>query len=235
MGLLLAKPRSRLIPQPTENYRLVRWATDGVFTIPRALTPQDVTDKAAQRMRYLVHQHLKGQGKSRFVMKFTGFPRVAYLNEIFPDALFIHVVRDGRAVASSLVRAPFWRGEASWGWGEMGEEFRKEYLDAGKNELILAAISWKMLMRHLVAACEHIPSGRFLQMRYDKLITNPLGRMREIAEFCQLPNSELFERRVTACPLISNDKKWRKLLTPEEQRQLEHSLRPALETYGFED
>ena len=117
----------------------------------------------------------------------------------------------------------------------MGEEFRKEYLDSGKNELILAAISWKILMRHLVAACEHVPSERFLQVRYDKLITNPLGRMREIAEFCQLPNSELFERRVTAFPLISDDKKWRKLLTPEEQRQLEHSLRPALETYGFED
>jgi len=37
-------------------------------------------------------------------------PRIGFLQAIFPDAKFIHIVRDGCAVANSRMNAPFWKG-----------------------------------------------------------------------------------------------------------------------------
>ena len=56
-----------------------------------------------------LHNILVLQGKKRLFTKLTGPPRIHYLSTIFPDAGFIHLLRDPRAVVSSLLRVNFWR------------------------------------------------------------------------------------------------------------------------------
>lgn len=48
--------------------------------------------------------------RNRLLFKITGWPRVGFLHEIFEDAKFIHLIRDGRAVAYSLLQQPWWEG-----------------------------------------------------------------------------------------------------------------------------
>jgi len=52
---------------------------------------------------------LKYQGKKRLFVKLTGPPRIQFLTSIFPDAYFIHIIRDPRAVVNSLLKVKFWR------------------------------------------------------------------------------------------------------------------------------
>jgi hypothetical protein len=87
----------------------------------RDLLPQDVTLKKKEAIQNVVAQMLTRK-RNRLVVKITGWPRIGFLKEIFPDAKFIHILRDGRAVANSYINVPFWwgwRGLANWRWGPL--------------------------------------------------------------------------------------------------------------------
>src|SRR6185503_19102246 len=71
------------------------------------LTNQVATEEERKKTVELVARVMRFHGKPRFVAKITGPSRIAYLKSIFPDALFIHVVRDGRAVVRSLMKVDF--------------------------------------------------------------------------------------------------------------------------------
>ena len=71
--------------------------------------------------------------RNRLLIKITGWPRIGYLNEIFSDAKFIHILRDGRAVANSLINVEFWRGwqcPQNWRFGRLTEKQQKEWEDS---------------------------------------------------------------------------------------------------------
>lgn len=232
-SLLPAAEGRRYIPQPTEHYRLLNQATDHAFTQPRPLTEADVTPEAAHNLRALVARHQRAQGTTRFVMKHTGFPRIRYLRAIFPDALFVHVRRDGRAVATSLCKVDWWSGEGHWGWGPLSDEDRRAYTDSGCHELVLAALYWKVLMGHLDEARSHVPPEQLLQVRYDALVADPAGTLTRIRQFAGLSPHPTFEARVRATPMTSDDTRWRRAVTDEERGLLERVLGEALARHGF--
>ena len=234
LSQLLSSAPPKWIPQPTENYRLLNAATDGVFTSPRALTADDMTPQAARRLRAMVTQHLRASGKRRFALKHTGYPRAAYLLAAFPDAQFIHVKRDGRSVAASLCKVGWWSGEGHWGWGPLTDEERAAYLDSDRHELVLADLYWRILMRHLDEGLRAVPDGQLLELRYDDLVAHTPEVMDRIRTFCDLPASDLFRERVLATPMTSDDTRWRQTLTVEEQALIEDLLTPDLRAWGFE-
>lgn len=228
----LSRERSRLVPQATESYRLLNQATDGVFTSPRPLTEADLTPEAARRMRQLVLDHTRAQGKTRFVMKHTGFPRVRYLKAIFPDARFVHVKRDGRSVAASLCAVDWWSGEGHWGWGPLDAAERELYARSGCHELVLAGLYWKKLMSLLERAKDDA-GGQLLELRYDALVRDALGTMRQLTEFVGLRWDERFAAQIRRVRMTSDDSRWRKTLNEEEQRLITETLRPSLIQHGF--
>jgi hypothetical protein len=72
-------------------------------------------------------------------------PRISFLYAIFPDARFVHVLRDGRAVANSRLNASFWKGWHGlniWG-GQMPEHYRQEWERHRRSFVALAGIEWK--------------------------------------------------------------------------------------------
>lgn len=223
----------RITPKPTEPYKLLNYVTDSLFTQARPLAESDVAPRAVDRYRQVVRQHLRWQGKSRYLQKHTGFPRTQYLRTIFPDASFVHVLRDGRAVASSLARVGFFDGTlGSWWWGPMRPEFEQEYLQSGKSPIVLAAITWKTLIDLIEPAMAELPSGQGTTVRYDELIARPELTMDELARFCGLRASPMFDRRVRRVRIDGSDDKW-KLLPREDRVLLEASLQDYLARLGF--
>jgi hypothetical protein len=229
----LLSPSWPITPRPSEPYTLLDYLTDQAFTQPRPLAEADVTLPTARRFRRVVRQLLHWQGKSRYLQKHTGFPRTQYLRTIFPDAVFVHVLRDGRAVANSLMHVGFFDGAMdSWMWGPMRPEFEHEYVESGKSPIVLAAIWWKTLVDLIEPAMADLPSGRGMTVRYDALIARPEETMTELAEFCQLEVSPVFIKRVRRTRISGSDDKW-KQLPREEQRLLEASLGAHLARLGY--
>ncbi len=90
--------------------------------------------------------------RNRLLVKITGWPRLGYLHEIFPDAKFIHVVRDGRAVVNSLINVDWWdgwKGPQNWRWGDLDLSQTDEWEKYGKSFVVLAGIQLKIIMNAL--------------------------------------------------------------------------------------
>jgi omega-hydroxy-beta-dihydromenaquinone-9 sulfotransferase len=45
--------------------------------------------------------------RNRLLLKITGWPRISFLSEIFEEAKLVHTMRDGRAVANSMLNVRF--------------------------------------------------------------------------------------------------------------------------------
>lgn len=66
------------------------------------LTADDATPAIKQYIRREFASYLRASGKRRFAEKTpSNCVRVPFVREVFPDALFIHLIRDGRASAVS--------------------------------------------------------------------------------------------------------------------------------------
>ncbi|MFO0687939.1 MAG: sulfotransferase [Myxococcota bacterium] len=224
----------RFMPHPAEAYAILDELTNGAFTSDRRLGAEDVTPEVRDRFRRRVAAVMRYQGRTRFAHKHTGFARTRYLRTIFPDARFIDVYRDGRAVAASLARVDWWRRLESWRWGPMRSDYAEEYLRSGRNPLVLAAINWKTLMDEIEDECRDLPAERLLRVRYDDLIADPHEVLSKVVRFAELRESPRFWRRIRRQELHENESKWRMDLDDQQREMLEKSLSLHLQKYGFD-
>jgi len=150
--------------------------------------------KSRNCLRSTVAGTLRFQGKSRFAGKLTGPPRIEYLSKIFPDALIIHVVRDPRAVVSSLLRVPFWRDtfrytQPAWRGGLKDEDLAA-WAEAGGTPAGLAAIEWRAVVGQARAEAARIAPDRYREIRYEDFIAQPHEALDGLFEFSRLSPSQ---------------------------------------------
>ena len=224
---------SRYMPKPTEAYGVLNEVTEGLFTAYRRLEAADASPAIQARFRARVAAYLRLQGKPRFANKHTGFARTRFLRAIFPDARFIHVYRDGRAVASSLIRVDWWKELESWHWGPMRPENAEEYERSGRNPLVLAAISWKTLMDEIEDETRELGPDVLLRIRYDDLVNDLRGAMQSVLRFADLREHPRFWSRVERHAVHDMETKWRTKLDAKQRELLEKSLAEHLQKYGF--
>ena len=224
----------KVTPKPAEANELYTWLTDGTFTEPRLLTAADVTTATRKKYRSSVEKHLRWQGKPRFAQKHTGFPRYDFLREIFPDARFVHVLRDGRAVANSMINVSWWDGTLdSWWWGPMKKEYEQELEESADSRSTLAAIVWKTLIDYILEAGQLLAEGTYKEIRYSDLVARPGEVMADVLEFLDLPDNQRFRTGMESTKIYNSDNKWMSDLSSEQQRILEHSLSDHLSRLGF--
>ena len=166
----------------------------------------------------------------------TGWPRLGFTREIFPDAKLIHVMRDGRAVAQSFMETSWWEGwwgPQNWGWGELLPEYLREWESHERSFVALAAISWKVYMDNYEAARKLLPAGSILEVRYEDLCDDTGGILGEVLKYCELPPSVILDRAVEKIPVVSNNDKWRHVFSSRQQRILNDVLAEYLEKYNY--
>lgn len=193
---------------PVEAQRIwdLRWRRpDDVMVAGDALP----LDTAFYRKR--VAAVLALRGRPRFAAKYPRLSlRVDWLDAIFPDALFVHMVRDWRAVlASTLVRKRKrearrggWFGVRVPGWRELGGVSHEE----------AAAEQYRQTTLALERAAGRF-GPRWLRVGYGDLCRDPDAEVRRLADFCALPWTPEFEAAVPR-DLRSADHKWKEQLDP---------------------
>ena len=87
------------------------------------------------------------------------------LNEIFPTAQFVHLIRDGRDATLSAQKK----------WGR-----RRWYMD---NYYLLK--NWVRCVERGRAAGHRLDPGRYLEVRYENLVRDPEPEIRRICEFLE--------------------------------------------------
>lgn len=225
----------KIRPKPREANKLYKAMTGGAFTQPDPLGREDAR-KQLDAWRGAVRSHLRWHGKPRFLNKHTGFPRCEFFLEIFPDARFIHVMRDGRAVANSLLNVPWWDGtiENSWWWGDLPEEDEKHFVDTGRQPVVLAGLVWKTLMRHNERELADVNPGQQFEVNYTNFVADPIGMMERVREYCDLRSSAKFDARIRKIKIHNADDKWKRDLDDEQKRLLHETIADDLTHFNFE-
>lgn len=139
------------------------------------------------------------------------FDRLAHL---FPEARFIHLVRDPRDVARSWIE---------FGWS--GNTWA-----AGRN--------WDALERLWDDVAARLPAERVHALRFEDLVRDPRGELETICRFLGVPYSDAmlrYHETSTYGPVDPQQVfKWRTALRPDEQRWLEGVAGEMLVARGYE-
>lgn len=148
------------------------------------------------------------------------------LLEIFPQARFVHIVRDGRGVASSILP-----------------------LDWGPNTVTRAARWWVESVSYGLALEKWLPPEQIMRVHYEILIREPVESVRAISEFAGInfdpsmvestgfkiprytaPQHELIGKR----PDSDRITRWQKTLTGRQIELFEHESRDFLPYLGYQ-
>ena len=161
---------------------------------------------------------------------------VLYVPQIktdIPDALFVHIVRDGRDIAVSLRK--------------MGE-FRPIPWNRKPASLEATALYWKWMVQHGRSSGRLFPED-YIEVRYEELVTAPQQALETLSRFLgqeldyqQIQNNRLgrvgetnSSFRGSQASAESNPiHRWKKMLSPQQVAGLEALVGDCLEESGYE-
>jgi sulfotransferase family protein len=230
--------RGRLRVAPSEGWQVLERQVSPILTAPhRDLLATDLTPVLGTRLRRFFERRMAAQGRRVFVHHVTGWPRARLLQAAFPQARFIHVVRDGRAVANSWLQTSWWtgyQGPARWNLGPLPEPYATEWAAADGSFVLLAGLGWKLLIDTYQAARAAIPPSQWLEVRYEDLLADPPGQVTAMLEFLGLPWTPAFQAGFSRYRFASGRREaFRRDLTPGQLALLNESLAAHLQRYGY--
>jgi hypothetical protein len=182
----------------------------------------------AEAIRKIYRGYAKMFGKSRYGDKTPAYVQhIRVLAEIFPEARFVHLIRDGRDVAMSLT-------EVKW----------------GPTDVLEAALQWRERVQRGRQAGAELGAHRYLEVRYERLVAEPEAVLRETSEFVELSFDEVMLRhsetagdrvpgrrdglhgRAATAPSAVRD--WRRDMPREDLEAVEAAAGDLLGELGYE-
>lgn len=153
------------------------------FVDDRKTTEFDKTRDLEVKFKFSIRTHLGMTGKPRFLTKQPpNVQRMRLLNFMFPDAYFVHIVRDGRAVANSLLRAPWWSSMQLW-W--LRGKRPSEVSNYSYNPIQLCAMHWKKTIEE-VRKNRKLLGDRYIEIYYEDLVKDVSRSLNFVMERCEL-------------------------------------------------
>ena len=122
------------------------------------------TTEYADVMRAAYRAYARVHGKVRWGDKTPRYvEHLPLLAKLFPDARFIHLVRDGRNVALSYADVPF-----------------------GPKTVAKAARLWAERVASGVANGRDLGAGRYMEIRYEDMVDDYTGQAKQLCDFLDL-------------------------------------------------
>lgn len=114
--------------------------------------------------------------------------RVKVLLEMFPDARFVHIVRDPYVVFPSTVNL----------WTSLGKKHGLQAMPdpARVREKVFA--DFRTIYDRLEEARPLVPKGQFHELRYEALVADPAGEMRRVYDALALGEYDAYRPRLDA-------------------------------------
>jgi hypothetical protein len=181
-------------------------------------------------VRTLYASYARRHGKERYGDKTPNHVlSLPYLSEAFPEARFIHLIRDGRDVTCSFMA----RG-------------------IGPRDGVEGAIRWKRAVASGRRDGARLGPDRYLEVRYEDLVADPEGHIKGIAAFIDLdydeamldyreqvdrmlPNAYLKDLHANVYrPPTEHLRDWRREMDPAEVAMFEALAGDLLSELGYE-
>jgi len=208
----------------------------------QSLTEDDVTNEVIIQ----TEKAISALSKDRFVIHGPKHSiQIKFIKKLFPDAKFLHIIRDGRDVTCSLKRGMednLWVHHKPPGW----KKFQN------KPTLKKCAWLWNETINIINKDSNQIPSEDFLEIKYEDLVNEPEKTMRHVFEKFGIPyekhQKELskkvqdnlensYHSKVSAKWTVKNHKKrigrYKENLNEQELKQVESILGTNNKKFGY--
>lgn len=216
-------PLERAFPAPAEGEPLFQRC--GIPGTP----PIEADDAQLRALRAAVSSVMRFGGGTVFVNKrIANNLRIALLVKAFPEARFVHLVRDGRAVAASLARVDWWLTDPVWWYGATP----RDWVVDGGDPWDIAARHWVEELRVVAQGLSEVPASRVRNIRYEDLVAAPHDVLREVAGFSGLHPTAQWEAEVAGLEIVRDDR-WRQQLSRDECERVEAVQADQLLELGY--
>jgi hypothetical protein len=153
------------------------------------------------------------------------------IHQIFPHAQFLHIIRDGRDAALSML-----------------EKYKRDEFHV---DVFFAARNWVRRIRKAQASGAHLGEALYYELRYESLVQDPERELRAVCAFL----GETFEPEMLAHHRLALERippeshffdsvrnpttrqrvgRWREALSPADQRLVQHVEGKLLIELGYE-
>lgn len=196
-------------------------------------TAADLTPRDADRLRSRFEfERRMARAKRVFNQVPNNSVRIGYVRAIFPDAYFIHTIRDGRAVVESivrLIRQERFRQQDPMGWFTKPPNWRELLRDDLVEQ---TALQWRAVVEHILEQAPGL-GDHYTECRYEDVCADPRGEIGRLWRFCGL---RCDEQTLSLLPerLRSENVKWKTRLTPEQIRIVNGIQGPLLRKLGYQ-
>ena len=233
-GLVTPALISELLAHP--KFALFHLGEDEV----RGLTRNSEPMSYASFLTAIFDQYGRMRGKDLVGNKTPDLVRkIDKLHSLWPKARFVHLIRDGRDAALSLMNRPGWEAHKKPG------KF-KTWKD---DPVSTAGLWWELNVRAGRNAGKLLGPDLYYEMRYESLVSDPKNECGRLCEFLDLPyddsmlhhyrepvlksNPELGERRDRQ-PITRGPRDWRNQMSLKDVERFEAAAGVLLEELGYQ-
>lgn len=238
-----AKTVLRLDPDPDLTPELVEAVLGYRRFYRMGLEDQDVRQAAENCQKYskfvsrLYDLRARAHGKTISGEKTPDFcKQIKKLHVLFPQAKFIHIVRDGRDTALSTLD---WANESK-GPGKLA---------LWKTDPVgTCALWWQTQVSKGSLAGAELSPDRYFEVRYEDLVSDPEGRLKQLADFLEIEYSQDMSRffvgktrqkkglsaKSAWIPPTKGLRDWRSQMSQEDVLLFQELAGEWLEKFGYE-
>ena len=202
------------------------------------IRPEDVRPRLREGMTTseaivaIFETYAERQGKPRWGDKTPLYmQQLPLLERLFPDALWVHLVRDGRDAALSFLELPEGFSGKTWAQPRTVAQFAARW----RTEILAA----RRLGRHA--------GSRYLELRYEDLVAEPERELRRVCDHASLPwedgmldhtrvsdAANMPEHRNLAQPPTPGLRDWRSQMSRDDTLAFEQVAGDVLRSAGYD-
>ena len=189
-----------------------------------SLTPQELRRWDREYLRVVKKITMHAQGRPLILRNTVNTARVAHLLRLFPNAKFVHIVRNPYAVYPSLLHL----------YRKLLPLFQlDDYDPTAMDDLLMEA--YARVMTKYLGDRELIPGGHLTEVRYEDLERDPLGELQRVYAEIELPGWEDAMPRIEGyLQTLSNYRKNRFQLDQRSQDRVRERWGFALDAWGYD-
>ena len=185
--------------------------------------PPDALEHWKQTLRIFLQELTIHQGRRIVLKSPTHTGRVGILGEMFPEARFIHIVRDPMSLVPSTIR--LWQSlDAPQGFQIPKHRNLEDYVFESYQRM------YGGMNRQRASVGEH----RILDVRYEDLVADPVGQLQVVYERLDLGEFDAVRPKLEQYATQKRDyKPNRHQLSPELERRVREQWADYIERYGY--
>ncbi len=216
----------KIFPTPNEGEPVYTDCGLPAHTAPDSL-PDHNTEKQLRRCFATIQERAH---TPVFLSKRTANNRrLPMLNRIFPEASYIHLIRDGREVAQSLSRVEWWDNHELWWDGRTAKQME----DDGVNRLTICARNWVNEMEALKTGLQGIAPTRQHELRFEDLMASPIDTLERVLNFLGQPMTKRYAAAIESLGMHPGTPKWQTRWTDEQLKQVMGVTNQQLSELGY--